>query len=464
MNALATFALLIAFAPEPPKAKVMIGKDTTFLDGSLDAEGWFDFESALNAKLGKDITGKTNALALLWLATGEGNDAMPVDYWKALGIEPPPLQADYLMAPTVYAKDVYKFEGEALSDFDESMAYFSSQPWSAKENPIAAEAIKYNTHALSLVVEASKREHYFNPLIASRTPQGRGNLIGSLLHGVQKQRVVALVILNRAMMKLHDGDFDGSWDDILALHRLARLTSRGATLIEGLVSIAIEATAINAEIAWIAKAPLTAKQFQERAAQLAKLPDSRTMADRIDLGERIFFLDSVQTMARDGAGFNCDAVLKIGNATFTRMAAGLRGKDRDECKVSVAALENELAARAQGKQTPDEAMANRLLKLHMPALTKMMDAQDRCTQMNRNLQIAFALAASKSEHNKYPETLVDLAKELPLDLFAKKPVNYRLTATGYFLSSVGPNGKDDETPEEGKRGDGPSILMPPVQK
>jgi hypothetical protein len=461
MNAVATLALLLAVAPPmPPKAKITLGQDTTFLDGAVDADGWFDFETALNAKLGDGITAKTNALVLLWQATGERGDAMPLDYWKALGTTAPPLKADFLMAPSLYASEVLKLEGQAFADFNESTENFASQPWSAKENPIAAEAIRYNGPALALALEASKREHYFNPAIAARTPMGRGALITSVLHGVQHQRHLASVLLTRAMMKLDAGEYDSSWDDLLALHRLARLSSRGATTIEGLVSIAIEAMTIGAELQWLAKAPLEAKQHRERAAQIAGLPEAHTLAMRMDLGERIVFLDSVQTMAKNGTVANTDAVLRIGNATFTRIAKGLGGKERHECKASLAALEKELAATAKNPQNVDEALASQLLKQHMPALVKMMDAQDRSRQMNRNLQIAFALAAHRAEHAKYPEKL-DALKDLPLDLFSGKPVNYRVTATGYFLSSVGPNGLDDETPE---KGDGAKVAMPPLRK
>jgi hypothetical protein len=77
----------------------------------------------------------------------------------------------------------------------------------------------------------------------------------------------------------------------------------------------------------------------------------------------------------------------------------------------------------------------------------MSATTDRADQTQRNLHIAFALAAFRAEHGRYPAKLDDLAPKylptVPNDLFADKPLIYRSSEHGYLLYSVGPNGKDD---------------------
>jgi hypothetical protein len=68
-------------------------------------------------------------------------------------------------------------------------------------------------------------------------------------------------------------------------------------------------------------------------------------------------------------------------------------------------------------------------------------------QRQRNLYLAFALAAYRGEHKRYPDKLEALAPtylaEVPSDLFSGKALIYRPSENGYLLYSVGVNGRDD---------------------
>jgi hypothetical protein len=102
----------------------------------------------------------------------------------------------------------------------------------------------------------------------------------------------------------------------------------------------------------------------------------------------------------------------------------------------------------------------------MPAIRWMKRVADRTEQVERNLHLAFALAAYRSEHGRYPEQLDALAPRylaaVPTDLFSGKALVYRPLKDGYLLYSVGVNSLDeqghgaDDTP----RGDDLSIRMP----
>ncbi len=84
----------------------------------------------------------------------------------------------------------------------------------------------------------------------------------------------------------------------------------------------------------------------------------------------------------------------------------------------------------------------------------------------RNLDVAFALALWRAEHEAYPESLGQLAPmhiaEVPSDLFTGQPLKYRRTADGYLFYSVGDNEKDEEgrSFNDDPRGDDLVVRMP----
>jgi hypothetical protein len=113
-----------------------------------------------------------------------------------------------------------------------------------------------------------------------------------------------------------------------------------------------------------------------------------------------------------------------------------------------------------------EAVGNILISTLFPGFQKVQQAADRAEQAQRNLHIAFALAAFRHDNGAYPKQLNELAPkylpQIPNDLFSEKPLIYRPHEKGYLLYSVGANGIDeggrwfnDDPP-----GDDPRIRLP----
>ncbi len=102
----------------------------------------------------------------------------------------------------------------------------------------------------------------------------------------------------------------------------------------------------------------------------------------------------------------------------------------------------------------------------LPAVPKIASNAGSAEQRQRNLHLAFALAAYQRDNGKYPATLAALAPKylanIPEDLFTGKPLIYRPTETGYLLYSLGPNAKDDagRGPEDNPTGDDIAVRMP----
>jgi hypothetical protein len=82
------------------------------------------------------------------------------------------------------------------------------------------------------------------------------------------------------------------------------------------------------------------------------------------------------------------------------------------------------------------------------------------------VQVAFALAAYRAEHGRYPPTLDALApkylERVPGDLFSGNALIYRPVEAGYLLESVGIASEDDggQGPDNGPAGDDLRVRMP----
>lgn len=502
---------------KPPAPKLPLGKDTTFVVGPLDKDGYIDYEAALNAEMSKGITPEKNANVLLVQAFGpapEGGDGFPLEYYRWLDIQVLPKDGDYVLGINAFVTGQLGLTGERLEAFYEAQGNATKRPWAAKDCPPLAEWIKVNEKPLALVTEAVKRPGYFNPMVSRRKPGEGSNLIGTLLPGVQKCRELASLLTARATLRLSEGKLDEAWADVLACHRLGRLVTRGATLIEGLVGIAISQIAHNAALALAAHPDLTSKKAAQCLKDLQGLPKPGSLADKLGVAERMMGLDALQNIRRNGPGagdgnnllnlteegivfpdkkkafelLDWAVVMQTMNARYDRLDAALRTTDRaarlkafEKFEQELAAVKKEFADEAKIKKIMEgkdagkalgKALGEVLMSLLSPAVQKVQQAYDRGEQTSANLQLAFALAAFHKDTGKYPAKLADLAPRylaaVPNDLFAGKPLVYKPADKGYLLYSVGVNGKDDGGATYGEQSAGDDLPvkmpLPPLKK
>ncbi|MFM8273277.1 MAG: hypothetical protein ACKODX_13260 [Gemmata sp.] len=508
-------ACLAAAADKPPVApKLPLGKDTTFVTGPLDSQGFIDYEAALNAEMGKGVTAEKNAAALLVQVFGpapEGGDGLPLDYFKWLDVPVPPKEGDYLVGITSFVRDHLGLTGERLEAFFEEQGRVVQRPWAARDCAPMAEWLKANEKQLALAVEATKRPQYFNPLTSRRKPGEASNLIGSLLPTVQKCRELATALAARAMLKLNGGNLDDAWADLLACHRLGRLVSRGSTLIESLVGIAIGQIAHNSTLAVLEHPDLTSTRARACLKDIQNLPPLPPLADKVGVAERMMGLDALQLIRRtNGGGINGLAgilggardpvlpdekrllemtdwttVMQTMNKWYDRLADALRMTDRDARLKAYEKLEDDFKAVKGKLDDPEKAkelmrelakekdgkaigkvLGEVLMGLLSPATQKVQQAHDRAAQVAANTEIALALAAYKKDTGKYPAKLQDLAPNylatVPNDLFSGKGLIWKPTEKGYLFYSVGANGKDDggRWYDDEPAGDDPGVRVP----
>jgi hypothetical protein len=477
--------------PETPhKPRFTISKETTYITEPLDKDGYPDYAAALNERLGKGVTPENNANVLIWKALGpkpEGGRGMPPGYFKLLGIEPPPERGEYFTQLDKYLREQSTATPGEQQETVRRLGQAVVSPWTADDFPQIGSWLKSNEKSLAILVDASKRSHYFNPLVSWKTNLSNTGLTSSLLPSVQACRGVASALACRAMRYLGEGNYDAAASDLLACHRLGRHIGLGGTLIEALAGNAIDGIASQAELAFIDRARINARQLRNYLSELQSLPPSPVIADKVETCERFMLLEYVTMVNRYGIRYmeavaekpatepdpataplmqniNWDPAFRNVNRWYDRMKADLREPNALKRSDSLQRLEDDLKALKRdfngfeevakaaqlGKDVPEtmgRAIGDILITLLLPAIHKVQVAADRAEQTQRNLHIAFALAIYQRENGKYPEKLDALAPKylakVPDDLFTGKPLVYKPTEKGYQLYSLGPNGKVD---------------------
>ncbi len=475
------FAMVSTAFAEPPKPKFQMGKDTTFITEPLDADGYLDFETALNERLRGKITPETNAMVVFCQAFGpkpEGAEMQP-EFYKWLGIMPPPAKGDYFVSLEEFLR---KKTGKPLdtNEFDALMV-LRKQPWTREEHTLVAEWLDTIDKPLARIGQGVERKDYFYPLISNRKVVGRrGLLLGALMPHVQKNRSIANALLMRAMLRMGERKFDLAWQDLIVCQRLGRHAAHGGTHLETLAGNAVVAVAIQSQLAFLERLKPDSKQAVAYIRELQSLPSMPTLVEKMELGERFVLLDCTQSIRRDGSdegndfgdipkipGPEREAALDLldWNATFRtvfenydRAIEIAQEPDRKKRKVAWSKLSTQLdedvqiVSRKIKKQQNlrhdiSERIGLLLSALLMPTVDRIGNSHDRIEQSHQNLQLAFALAAYRADNGKYPATLDLLAPKylakIPGDLFNDKPLIYQPNATGYILCSVGENGKDD---------------------
>lgn len=486
-----------------PSPKITISKETTWATEPLRPDGFVDYMGVVNRRFSKDVTVENNACVLLYRAMGPSPEGkrQPDRFFRLMGMEPLPDEGKYFQPLGKWISEQPKAPDiQAVYDMQTKAG---ERPWKVEEFPLIVAWLKDNEAALLVVTAATERPRYFSPLVnADNNPDG--GLIAVLLPGVQRSRELARALAARAMWELAEGSQVDAWRDLMTMHRLGRLVGQGPTLIEYLVGVAIEAMAINGELRFLSETKPSAKMLAMYRKQLDRLPARAAVADKLDAGERSMGLDAAHRLARcqmnlgeiTGDGGNdslleklaegaivqsvdWDEVLKPMNRWYDRLVTIAKKPDYLERSAEIRQLDQDLKALVKKRQGPMALLAllggkaaitqmttDVLISLLLPAVNQVLGAEGRAIQKMHSLEIAFALAAWRSEHDSYPESLDKLAPkyiaEVPQDLFNAQPLKYERTEDGYRFYSIGQNEKDDEgrSFDDNPRGDDLVVRMP----
>lgn len=492
--------LVQLFGPSP---RIIVSPQTTYITKPLSPKGLPDYEQYALERSRKGVTPENNAAALLWRALWPGD--LEPKYYAAmadeLGLEEIPLEDDALVRlysksnqdrigrwlskrvdPEVGNEAVEEFELESTADPEPVIDQTTNRPWTSAHLPPLAEWLAENEKPLDLIVEASTRPRYYSPSPTFLNSEHE-LLIQMLLLGVQSAREAARSLSARAMWHVGEGRPLDAWQDLLAVHRLARLVGQGqTTLVEQLVALAISNIACDGTLALLHDGNLKAGQARQVQRDLAALPDLIGIANSIDKGERLSALDAFVRIGSGGGGkvfsqisdggddfgnsaFNIisvdwNLVLRETNHWYDRLAAAARSPNRIARQQALAQINADMMQLVAEQRTPrrllagvvsrharSELVSGMMLGLFLPAVQAATAAEDRGNATLELTRLAAALAVYRAEQGTYPETLdalvPDVIDKLPVDLYNAKPFIYKRDGEGYLLYSAGENGTDD---------------------
>ncbi|HOF17742.1 MAG TPA: hypothetical protein PK082_02440 [Phycisphaerae bacterium] len=495
-------------ATQPAKVKITISRETTYLLGPVAKDGTIHYMTALNERFRQGITRENNAAVLLMQAFGPAyvNEAVLRKTLDELGIAELPAEGKYFL-------DFIGFEREfsqsaRQSDDSRNLTDLRSKamagPWKPGDYPEIAAWLEKNTESLALIVAASKRSRYYMPLVSASDPPRMHDFA---LPRLSLLRDASRALMARAMRKAGAGDMEGAAADLLAVHRLARLTGGNPLLIERLVAVAMESLACKADQALAIRGKWTAVQARNMLKELEGLKPVADMAEAIDIGERCFLLDCLMLCAREGFGrlaaigvdgakelesldarqLDWDLILRQFNSWYDRIVKAGRCPTHSQRQAELEQVDKDFRAFSQdftakllekysspeqmiswaGKAIADgkdstrrevsQTIGNLLLTVLMPSLKRGFVMYDRGTTQMDLARLAVALAAYKAEKGTYPERLAELSpgllKQVPKDRFNDKDLVYKREGKGYLLYSVSENLTDDGGKDDPNEGD-----------
>lgn len=471
---------------------IIPSKATTFFTEPLDAEGYVDFHAALNREYGRGVSAENNAAIPLLRAMGP--DRWQTDVFdlvlKELG-QPPLVVTDQTFVDE--STWLSQRNADQRQSEMEMFARCRQTVWKREEFPLVAELLDRNASALAEIAVAVQRPQYFRPLVRK---QPTDTLLTSLLPDVQRVRDVARQLQCRSMLALGQEDFAAAQADLLTLHRLGRHISQGATLIEGLVGIALDTMAMQAAEQFAIHPAQTSERLQEYRRQLAALPPFADMVRKIDVGERSMGLDAVQALARGNRGdlkymhlmtndsgnedrpqglvsmealakgliglsLDWNAAMETMNRSYDELAALMKLSDRRE-RLAIAERFQQRIEQSRQQSTSFQGLVSVVLSgsksrgrnfgetlsgLLIPAVANVGDSYDRRQTRQQLLDVLLAAADYRCEHGEYPQTLDELVPTrlptVPLDLYTGQSLQYRRDEQTLLIYSVGKNGVDN---------------------
>ena len=205
-KALAILVVLLIYAAWPGRQTFTVSPETTHVTGPLDKDGYV---GGLDERLSEGITPENNANVLIWKALGprpEGGDSMPAEYFKWLGIGQPAEQGNYFIGSSRFLRNRGEVpDSETLEQFSKKLELARVRTWKGEEMPEVAEWLKQNEKPLAVLIEATKRPDYFNPIAPIQTEDWSPGLPGALLPTLQPCRDTAQALACRAMLRLGEG-------------------------------------------------------------------------------------------------------------------------------------------------------------------------------------------------------------------------------------------------------------------
>ncbi len=493
-----------------PRVAITISRETTYITEPLRADGYPDYVAALNQRCSQGVTPENNAAVPFWRAMGPGtiDPKCRKQFFQMLGIPPLPEKGEYFIAFDDYVeqqtnhKKPGSFDRGQLEEHWRCLDIAKKRPWSKQEFPVLAEWLAINEKPLALAIGAFGYLRRYDPVIVTSPEPDVGVLLHVFdampkllsLSASTRERpdiAAASTLVVHAMSGLHEGKVNEAWEELLACHRLGRLAAQRPTLVDGIIAVSIERAACIGDRGLLQHANLTPTRIEKMRKDLAALSPLPKVADRFDGCERWMALDAVCSVARHGVAsmgqllngekndlfwkslaaqpVDWNQSLRMINSWFDRAVVVCRDGVRPKRLESITAMDADL--RRMGKEVSSmvsgidskaptalpalhnsEALSRWLGQMFLvilaPPLVHCLNFEDEAAMRLQLTDLAFALAAYRTDHGSYPEKLADVTPKyitrVPKDIFNNDAdLHYLHQGDGYLLYSVGINGRDN---------------------
>lgn len=437
---------------------IVVSRQTTYLTEPLDAEGFVDYLEAINRQGAGGVTPENNAI--IPLIAAEGATAQPAEFYARLGIKP----------PAAIAPERFRGFSSAFKDADQA----DERPWSDDEFPDLATWFRENEETLTLIREASRRPRFYEPAVVDGPPR----MI--VLPHVRLHRDAANILKISAMQHLGAGRFGEAREDLLAIHRLARLSASGPTYMHHILGLASDSVAFRGETTFARIATESPQEVRLLLKELEATPSLPAVWQKVDRAERFECLEWVTRASRFGIKsmpgdytdmvvsrapsrmVDWNAALRRANQRYDQAVVALKEADwkkrttilrdlTDQMTVPISPRGTFDISRGLSRQRLGELIGDAMAADHFVFL-KYGDRDERNRMRREMTRVALALSLWHSEHGEYPAKLGDLVPELlgavPYDGFAGSPLKYDRTVDGYRLLSPGPNERIDNGPDD----------------
>jgi hypothetical protein len=311
------------FGPSPP---IVVSPQTTYITKPLRDDGLPDYEKHLLDQLRDGVTPENNAAVLLWQAMWPGGlkpEHQPL-IARELGLKKLPSKQEVLVPfddPAVRNPMIAWVQQQVASqaqqsgkagDSDDhqegsanvslsSYEFFPSghelldqmierRPWSSRQFPPVAAWVSANQRPLDLIVEASKRPNYYPP--APLLLNDRRDYLWDSWPAESYTLVpnAAQALSVRAMGRVWQGHLDEAWEDLLAIHRLARFFRRPGLDLHWR-EVGIDGVAHGGTVVLLGDDRLSADLARRIHQDLTALSAPSNLAGKFDNLARLFTLD-----------------------------------------------------------------------------------------------------------------------------------------------------------------------------
>jgi hypothetical protein len=297
------------------------------------------------------------------------------------------------------------------------------------------------------------------------------SLIGAMLPDTQNMREAARCLSTRAMRHIGENRLKDAWSDLMAIHRLARLTSQSPTLVGQFVAMSLSNTACEGTLVLLGNKQVKAELARQIYSDLAGLSEFSGINNCLDNWERLSALDFVLYAKRYGLSalwdkptngpnvsklmtIDWNASLRQVNRWYDRLVTTTRLPTREAKKLALAKFEADLSTEAVRAHEPvslvsaffslerrSKMVGTIIASTMMSNLNSEVFAEDRFNTTLQMTRVATALAIYRAEHGDYPKKLGELTpkalEKLPVDVYNAKPFLYERLSEGYLLYCAG---------------------------